>query len=142
MYSLVLTSGNAAPGTTGISVRPMISIRRNVCCTSSASQASPRHHGDAQHVNVRGLHDREHRLHVRAAGAGAILIDDDFAFIVGSTTSAARLLSAHRLLTIAMKHRTNKAATRHLRIAIIRVSLDASCTATCGITSFVRTRSV
>ena len=44
-------------GTTGISVRPIISIRRKVCCTSSASQASAGDDGDAQDIRIGGLHD-------------------------------------------------------------------------------------
>ena len=39
--------------------------------------------GDAEDFGVRRLHDGEDGLHVRAAGAGAILVDDDFAFFLG-----------------------------------------------------------
>src|SRR5208337_2237667 len=78
MYSLLFTRGKMAPGTTGMSVRPMISIRRKVWSTSSSRQASGEH-GDSQHIGLGRIDQGEDCLHVRAARAGGVLIDDDLA---------------------------------------------------------------
>ena len=79
MYSLELTSGKTAPGTTGMSVRPMISSRRRVCWTSSSRQASPVRTVMPRTSGVGRIDERENGLHVRAARTGGILIDNDFA---------------------------------------------------------------
>ena len=42
-------------------------------------------HGDAKHVGIRRIDERENGLHVGAAGPGAVLINDDFAFGLGSS---------------------------------------------------------
>ncbi len=40
------------------------------------------HHSDTEHVRLRGIHDRKYCLHVRAARAGAILIDNHFVLVL------------------------------------------------------------
>jgi hypothetical protein len=40
------------------------------------------HHGDAEHIRLRGIYDGKHCLHVRATRAGAILIDNHFVLLL------------------------------------------------------------
>jgi hypothetical protein len=40
--------------------------------------------GDAEDFGIGRLHEREDGLGVGAAGAGAVLVDDNFAFFLGS----------------------------------------------------------
>ncbi len=39
--------------------------------------------GDAENIGVGRLHEGEDGLRVGAAGAGAVLVDDNFAFFLG-----------------------------------------------------------
>ena len=48
------------------------------------------HHGDAQDLHVGRLQQRQHRHLVRAAGAGAVLIDEDEALLRGKQRGAAQ----------------------------------------------------
>ena len=41
-------------------------------------------HGDTENVRLGRIDQREQRLHIGAAGAGTILIDYDFAFLLGA----------------------------------------------------------
>ena len=61
----------------------MISSRRRVCATSSSRHCVSADDRDAEDFNLWGLDQKRKRLHVAAAGAGAVFVDDDFAARLG-----------------------------------------------------------
>ena len=79
LSSRVRTNGKAAPRNTGISVRPDDLEQAQCVRHFFVAPLVPAHDGDAQHVHLRRLNQHQQRLHVAAAGSGAVFVDDDLA---------------------------------------------------------------
>jgi hypothetical protein len=63
-------------------VRPISSSMRRVCCGLFVAPGVAGDHGDAEDLDLGGLQEDHHRHLVGAAGAGAVLIDEDEALAV------------------------------------------------------------
>ncbi len=62
-----------------MSVRPMISSKRKRVLHFLVAPGVAGEDSDAKNIRLRRIDKRKNGLHVRAAGARGILIDDDFA---------------------------------------------------------------
>ena len=70
-----------------MSVRPMISSKSQRVRHFFVAPLISADHRDAQHLHLRRLNHQHQRLHIAAAGAGAVFVDDDFAARLGQAES-------------------------------------------------------
>ena len=80
-FALVRTSGKTAPLATGTSAWPVSSSMRRVCSVSSSHQALPVTMVMPRTSRAGDCSSDEHRHLVGAAGTGAVLVDEDEAFL-------------------------------------------------------------